>query len=133
MDRLKHLKAYVVDDDEVELYLIQRIIKLKQLAESVEVFRNGNELIEALKNAEVKPDYILLNYRMVSETGLEVLKTCQELKLKQPNVAPFFILTSSTSDLSDLETIMKDENIDGFLYKPLVAKKLRERLIPLFK
>src|SRR5690606_22129617 len=133
MDRLKHLKAYVVDDDEVELYLIQRIIKLKQLAESVEVFRNGNELIEALKNAEVKPDYILLNYRMVSETGLEVLKTCQELKLKQPNVSPFLILTSSTSDLSDLETIMKDENIDGFLYKPLVAKKLRERLIPLFE
>jgi len=133
MDRFSHLKAYVVDDDEVELFLIQRIIKLKQLAENVEVYRNGTELIEALKHAVVKPDYILLNYRMGSENGLKVLKTCQNLHLKRPNASPYFILTSSTIDLSDLEEIMKDDNIDGFLYKPLVAKKLRERLSPLFE
>lgn len=133
MKEFKHLKAYIVDDDEVELYLIQRILKLKLLSDQVEVYRTGNELIEALSNAVKKPDYILLNFRMSNENGLDILTDIQNLNLKQPSEPPFFILTSSTADLTDLDVIMRDENIDGFLYKPLIAKNLKDKLISLFR
>ncbi|NEN25662.1 response regulator [Cryomorpha ignava] len=132
MKKLRHLKAYIVDDDEVELYVIQRIIYLKRLAEKVEVYRSGNELIEALQRTIEPPDYILINYRMSGENGLEILEKIQDLNLNKPESPPFFILTSSTADLSDLDAIMSDKNIDGFLYKPLIAKKLKEQLKSLF-
>lgn len=132
MKKLRNLKAFIVDDDEVELYLIQRIIKIKALANEIEVYRTGAELIEALKLAVNTPDYILINYRMSGENGLEILAKIQDLNLYQPDSPPFFILTSSTADLSDLDTIRSDKNIDGFLYKPLIAKKLKEQLKTLF-
>lgn len=132
MKKLGHLKAYIVDDDEVELYVIQRIIKLKHLANNVELFRSGSELIEALQLGVNKPDYVLINYRMRGETGLEILEKIQELNLNQPDCPPFYILTSSTADLSDLDIIRNDKNIDRFLYKPLIAKKLKEQLKTLF-
>lgn len=133
MKKLRHLNAYIVDDDEVELYVIQRIIKLKRLADNIKVYRSGSELIDALKEATHNPDYILINYRMIGENGLEILEKIQDLNLKQPDCPPFFILTSSTADISDLDAIRGDENIDGFLYKPLIAKKLKEQLKTLFK
>lgn len=133
MKKIEHLKAYIVDDDEVELYVIQRIIKLKKLAENVEVYRSGDELIRALQVAVHHPDYILINYRMSNENGLEILKKIQGLNLIQPNCPPFYILTSSTADLSDLNAISSDKNIDGFLYKPLIAKNLKKQLNGFFK
>lgn len=132
MKKLRQLNAYIVDDDEVELYVSQRILKIKNLAQTIDVYRSGEELIEALQKDEVKPDFILLNYRMSGENGLEILQKIKSLNLIEPGRAPFFILTSSTADLADLDAIKNDQNIDGFLYKPLIALKLKEKLKSLF-
>lgn len=128
MVKFRHLKAYIVDDEEVDLYIIQRIIKLKNLAGKIELYRTGDELIEALKNTAKKPDYVLLNFRLSSENGLEIMERIQHLNLKTPDRPPYFVITSSTADLSDLNTINSDRNIDGFLYKPLAAINLNHFL-----
>ena len=133
MRNLANLTAFVVDDEEVELFLAQRILLIKELAATVKTFRTGKALISALNNDEQMPDYVLLNYRMNGENGLDILKTLHKTNLRRSEALPYFILTSSTIDLSDLNSIENDKYIDGFINKPIIPQKLKQILTSLLE
>lgn len=133
MRKLEDLTAFVVDDEEVELILAQRILLIKRLASEIKTFRTGKALISAINNEDLMPDYVLLNYRMNGENGLDILKTIYEAHNTHSGSLPYFILTSSTLDLTDLNDIGNDKYIDGFINKPIIPQKLKQILERLFE
>lgn len=46
--------------------------------------KSGEEAIEEIQKE--MPDFIILNQKLVGITGLEMLRQCQELKIKLPTI-----------------------------------------------
>ncbi len=122
-------QVVIVDDDEVELFILQRLVKIKKLASDITTFRSGRQLIKALENKDISPDFVLLNYKLLYQTGVEVLKRIERLQEQDKlDQLPYFVITSSTTDLNDLTEIMDNEMVSGFLSKPIMPNRMVELL-----
>ncbi len=116
-------KAYIVDDDEVELFLAQRLLVLKNFAQEVVLFRNGEAFLKAFTKDENPPEFVLLNYLMRGKNGLKLLEELREQDVDISKTS--FIITSSTLDLGDLQQIDKSQLAKGFMSKPLLSHTLQ--------
>ncbi len=117
--------AYIIDDDEIIVYLTDRIIKEVEFCERSETFRNGQLAIERLKIAirdkEELPEVILFDINMPVMDGWEFLEEFIQLPLKKP--IPLFVFTSSINP-SDKEKAQKYRQILDYIQKPLTVHKL---------
>ena len=80
---------------------------------------DGLEGIQGLK--EVKPDLILLDLGMPKMNGIEFYQYICDSKGKPEY--PVLVLTGRT----DLQTLFKDFNVDGFIIKPFSREQLLSR------
>ena len=109
----------VVDDDQVTLHLVEKI-----LGELVEVVKksSGNDALEYMAHYSV--DLVLLDYNMPDMKGADVLK-CMKQRAEMKNI-PVIVLTAD-SDIK-LETEVFQYGAVDFIRKPFVPKALQERV-----
>ncbi|MFN2429023.1 MAG: two-component system response regulator [Cryomorphaceae bacterium] len=122
MSRPQQISVAIVDDDEVDLFIAQRVVRLKFETENIALFRSGFEFMEKFKDPSAM-DVILLNYRMPEKSGLNVLDDMPGIL---PNSKPFVIITSTSLDPGDLARIKAHPKVDFFIPKPILPAHIKK-------
>ena len=121
--------TYLIDDDEITIYLADRIMNKMRFSGRVEKFTQAMSAINRLKFAlDVKeniPDLILFDLNMPQTSGWDFIEEYSKLTL--PEKIPAFIFTSSISP-EEIERSKEYEAIKGIILKPLTVHKLNKIL-----
>jgi CheY-like chemotaxis protein len=124
-------KIYLIDDDDIYVFLTKKTILKVMEDVDVEVFSDGLKAITHLKNvqhqAELLPDVIFLDLNMPVMDGWEFLKEYQELSDSFAKNNELYIVSSSISP-HELERAKNISVVSEFIIKPLVKEKFLEIL-----
>jgi len=118
---------WVIDDNEIDLYLAQMFIEEASFAEEISLFNSPLKALELLKCLENKPEqlpqFIFLDIRMPVMDGFEFLteydKFPDSIKLNC-----IVIMLSSSLDPNDQRKIENNSLVKQFLSKPLSEETL---------
>ncbi len=121
----------LIDDEESNNYLHQMIIKHAKINTFVQVTYNGLEALEFLtctgKFLSAKkypqPGIIFLDINMPKMNGWEFLEEYENLPEEQKGKIVIAMLTSSLNQ-DDIDKSEKNNDLKGFIRKPLNSKKL---------
>lgn len=117
--------VYIIDDDEVIIYLTEKLINNSEFSEKVENFLHATDALEKLKglieaNGQL-PDAILFDINMPEMDGWQFIEAFQ--KLPGAKKIPCFVFTTSI-DPADKNKSLKYKIIRDFITKPLTHQKL---------
>lgn len=133
MEKLKC--TLLVDDDSINNYLNERLLKKLNISEEVKVALNGSEAIEVIKSRietnQNIPELILLDINMPVMDGFEFLQNYNGLNFPNKNCVIIVMLTTSTNP-KDTERL-NNSGISGYVNKPLTESKLKEVLAKHFE
>ncbi len=124
----------MVDDNEVDVYQLNRIIKKTGLVEHFYSFCDGQEALEHYLdyeesqkkfNAQFPPDVMLLDINMPRMDGFEFLERYSELPAEKKNGLIILMLTSSGQD-RDKERAAHFDMIKDYIIKPFTPEYLHK-------
>ena len=123
MEKVKNV--YIIDDDEIIIYLTDRLIAEEEFCEKNTTFENGLKALDKIKEALATngelPDLMLVDLNMPVMDGWEFIDQFEKLALPKP--IPIFIFTSSINPI-DTEKANHHRSIKGYIQKPLTPIKL---------
>ena len=112
-------KVFLIDDDELYIFLLKMIIESTRLVDQIQIFENGQDALEFIQNNvendECLPEIIFLDIAMPVLDGWGFL---EEYPLLIPHLKKrieLFILSSSVSP-PDLERAQKNIFVSDFLF-----------------
>lgn len=118
----------VVDDDEIYVYGIKKLITLKQLCPNLIEFRNGKDAIDFLtdpNNTEQLPDVIFLDISMPIMDGWDFMESYAKLKPHLAKKIIVYMVSSSIND-EDIQRAKAISDICDYVVKPVTYDKLLE-------
>lgn len=117
----------LVDDDQVNNFLTERLLKRIGVSEKIKTSSNGEEaLLYLAKNCcsfeDGYPDLILLDNSMPEMNGVEFMESFNSINFNSNSKVKVVVLTASEnpSDRERLERL----GVDSYLIKPLTEEKL---------
>lgn len=123
------MKAFVVDDDEVYVMGIKRLIKRANLTEEVLFFENGKLAIDVLEenkdNSDKLPNVILLDINMPVMDGWEFLESYKNIR-PQIQKKIYIYMISSSINPRDIDRAKSFEDVTEYLEKPVTLEELME-------
>lgn len=115
--------AYIIDDDEIIIFLTDSLLKKVEFAERVETFMDVRSALDALKTALETgidvPEVILFDLNMPVLSGWDFIEEFHKMNTGIPT----FIFTSSI-DPADKEKSYRYPEIKAFITKPLTLHKI---------
>jgi CheY-like chemotaxis protein len=121
--------AYIIDDDEVIIYLTEILVKEVEFCDELKTFTCAERALDALKVAFEKkmeiPSVILIDLNMPIMDGWRFLDQLIELD-KEEKIA-VFVFTSSI-DPRDIERAKNYKMIKDYIVKPLTIHKINKIL-----
>jgi CheY-like chemotaxis protein len=119
----------LVDDDENDVFLVQRAMKKAGVVNPIRVVSDGQEAIDYFKGAGKfanrdefpSPCLVLLDLKLPHVMGLDVLKWIRQ----QPEVAAIVVMFSSSREEADIATAYR-LGANGYLVKPPDANRLTD-------
>lgn len=118
---------FLIDDDELYLFTMKKMIEKNKLVDNVHEFHNGFDAIEFLNlmaaNKYVLPDVILLDINMPVMDGWTFMELFSLLKPKLEKQISVYMITSSI-DPEDLIRAKAIEDITDFIVKPIATQQL---------
>lgn len=115
----------LIDDNEIDLFLHEKFLKIKEIAHHTITFKNGDEALSYLidDDKSVFPDVILLDIQMPSFDGFDFIYRFQKIPLKQREKT-HIIMVSSSLDFGDMVRAKANRHVLELLKKPLNLKEL---------
>jgi CheY-like chemotaxis protein len=124
-------KVYLIDDDDIYVFLTKKTILRVMEEVDVEVFSDGLKAITHLKKIqnqpELLPDVIFLDLNMPVMDGWEFLEEYEELAPSFARTNELYIVSSSISP-HEMERSKSINSVSEFIIKPLVKEKFLEIL-----
>lgn len=119
----------LVDDDSINNYLNERLIKKMGLASKIRTAVNGAEALEYIKkycqvSNKCCPELIFLDINMPVMNGIEFLEVYRKLSFHNKERVRVIVLTTS-SNIHDLKKI-EEYGIKKYVSKPLTEQKVNE-------
>lgn len=121
--------ACIIDDDDIYLNLIKRVIETKKLCENLIIFKNGKQsldyfesLLQNLNEGEV-PDIILIDLNMPIMDGWEFVEQFTKIKNRFNKLITLYIVSSSINP-ADIDRAKSLNSIKDYLVKPIVINQL---------
>ncbi|MFK8078973.1 MAG: response regulator [Granulosicoccus sp.] len=115
----------IIDDDETDQFLNQRIVKRSGLVEDLQLIRSAEDALGYLKSLEKRVDVIFLDINMPCMNGFEFLD--QAIKELGPRFVEIVVIMLTTSlDPEDKERASKYEIVKGFKSKPLTVETIQQ-------
>jgi len=122
-------KVFLIDDDDIFVFLTKKTILKVTTDIEVEVFSDGFQAITHLKNIhdekERLPDVIFLDLNMPVMDGWEFLEEYQDLYQSFARKTELYIVSSSISP-HEMERSKNISSVADFIIKPLVKEKFLE-------
>lgn len=121
--------ACIIDDDNIYVNLIKKIIETKALCENLIVFNDGKQSIEyfeaLLQNLDKDriPDIIFLDLNMPIMDGWQFLERFTKIKNKFGKVITLYIVSSSIYP-EDINRAKSLETVEDYLIKPVIISDL---------
>ncbi|RYU96140.1 response regulator [Emticicia agri] len=119
--------AWIIDDDKILTYVLQRIMGTVDSFANIEIFPNGKEAINQLavarKNPESLPDIILLDLNMPVMDGWQFLDEFEKINLDK-KISLYIV--SSSIDTHDHNKAKKYKTVADFLIKPIGKKQIEQ-------
>lgn len=121
------MKVFIIDDEQVSIFLVRGMLELEGIAEGVEAFMSAVEALQALieRNKENRPDVILLDLNMPVMDGWQFLDTIRTFEPGFMGKCKVYILTSSL-DHSDLLRVQNYPDVAGYLHKPISSEDIKK-------
>lgn len=127
----KYKLVMVIDDNEVDLYISDKLIKKNAFSEEVISMNSAISALEYLKSMagahEKIPQLIFLDIRMPEMDGFGFLERYESLP-ETVKTKCIIMMLSSSLDKEDHERASKNKYVTRFLNKPLGADKFKELL-----
>lgn len=123
--KAQEVKILLVEDDEIDVMTIQRVLQKKQLANQLYVANDGIEALEILRGTNERekiqrPLIILLDLNMPRMSGLEFLDVLRQDQELRDSIV--FVLTTSNSEEDRCQAY--DKNVAGYIIKSDVGRSL---------
>lgn len=121
--------ACIIDDDDMYINLITKIIDIKKLSKNLLIFKNGKEALDyfvgALQNLEEReiPQVILLDLNMPVMDGWQFLSELSKYDFPRLKYTTLYIVSSSINP-ADFERSRAVEMVCDFLVKPVNIEDL---------
>ncbi|PQJ74895.1 response regulator [Polaribacter gangjinensis] len=123
----KYKTIMIVDDDAIDNYLVNVLIKTNNIAETILEFDNGEKAIEYLHNNKNNhdnlPEIILLDIYMPRMNGIEFIDKLDELDIKCGKKCKICVVSSSINDNDILRTKL-NANVFKYTTKPITPEFL---------
>jgi CheY-like chemotaxis protein len=125
MKTLKNIA--LVDDDLVYTFLSKKAIESSNLAERIDVFGNGKDAIDFIKenisNPDLMPDIIFLDISMPVMDGWQFL---EEFTLLEPEIGKIIRIYVCSSSISpnDVAKVKSISAVSDYIIKPIAKEKL---------
>ncbi len=122
-------RVLLIDDNEIDLKINSKIIKLSSFFNDIVICQSGEEGIayisKNLNQPELLPDFILLDIQMPEMDGFEFLELYK--KFPQPFIDSCKLaILSSTLDFGDIKKAEANPLVIKLLKKPLYTSELQE-------
>jgi len=118
----------LIDDDEIYLFSVKKVIEVNNLSERVLEFRNGQEAIDFFMNCtdndQELPDVILLDINMPVMNGWEFIEEFKKIRPRLSKDITLYVVSSSV-DKSDVEKAKSFSTVHDYLVKPMTASQLQ--------
>lgn len=129
-------RVLLVDDDKINNFINERLIRRLGLAEEINTVYNGQEALDYLEqlyhSGEEIPSLILLDINMPVMDGFEFMEAVSDKKYFSDTRSVIFMLTTSVN-ANDIERARKSQVAKGYINKPLTEKELKEKLGEFFQ
>ncbi len=129
MEKIKVDLAYIIDDDEVIIYLTGLINKDVEFCDKMLSFTDSGEALTKIKTAlELNlelPSLILIDLNMPVMNGWTFLDELSKLKIGKD--IPVFIFSSSINQ-EDINRSKKYKIVKDYIIKPLTVNKINKIL-----
>lgn len=119
----------LVDDDKINNYLNERLIRNLEIAKKVQIALDGEEALLYLTRHGTTfdlnfPELILLDNEMPQMEGTEFMQLFNQINMNNVHRAKIVVLTSSVNP--EVKEKMLSLGIDEYLEKPLTKEKLEQ-------
>jgi CheY-like chemotaxis protein len=129
----KYKITMLVDDNEIDNFINQKMLEGTSFAEKVFVYTSGRSALEFLKNFEknedlidaLAPDFLFLDINMPMMDGFQFLDEITRFGKKLNGKMKIAILTTSFSPI-DREKALLYKKVVRFISKPLTEEALKE-------
>ncbi|MEQ9098160.1 MAG: response regulator [Imperialibacter sp.] len=123
--------ACIIDDDQIYVFGLKKLIHFHKYSKNLLVFKNGAEAIKYMKplitSSDELPDVILLDINMPVMDGWQFLDEFVKIKpLIKKKITIYMV--SSSIDEADLERAKTYEEVSDFIVKPVKAEDLEKML-----
>ncbi len=114
----------IIDDDDVYVNLVKKIINIKKLSDNLIIFKNGQEALDYSKaifnnlTQDKFPEIILLDLNMPVMNGWDFLKEFTAIK-PPANLKTTLYIVSSSIDKAEIERAKEFELVTDYLIKPV--------------
>lgn len=114
-------KVCIIDDDNIYINLMKKIIEIKKLSDSILIFNNGKEAIDFFLDSldnEDNPQVIFLDLNMPVMDGWQFLQEFSKIKNKIKNKIEIYVVSSSINS-KDIERAKSIDIVSDYLTKPI--------------
>ncbi|MGF1565314.1 MAG: response regulator [Flavobacteriales bacterium] len=118
--------CFIVDDSEVDIFILNRALRSIGLSGEVCTYRHGKEafdaVMERINAGEQLPDIILLDVNMPVWDGWDFLEALKTVTVEKP---PHVYVMSSSHEPEDMERALSYPLVDDYLRKPVSPDALK--------
>lgn len=119
--------TFIIDDDEIYVYAIKRLINIRNFSENIVSFKNGKLALDYFTNTlpedMVLPDVILLDVRMPVMDGWAFLERFSQLDFEGKSKLEVYMVSSSI-DPRDLDKASQFPLVKKYMFKPVNSEDL---------
>jgi CheY-like chemotaxis protein len=124
------LKVMIIDDDEVNNFVAQKLIDKTKLPVQIEFCENGRTALDSLiqycnQDTRLLPDCIFVDLTMPVMNGWAFLEEFDMLPFQALSNCKLYVVTSSILK-SDEKYARQFKQVDGFVQKPVSVDTLGE-------
>ncbi|GAB5398518.1 MAG: response regulator [Aureisphaera sp.] len=116
--------ACIIDDDDVYINLIKKVINIRKLSENLLIFKNGQEALQYFtpiikeEDDRIFPEIILLDLNMPVMDGWRFLEEFTKIKTGRDVKTTLYIVSSSINPI-DLDRAKNFSLVTDYLIKPV--------------
>jgi CheY-like chemotaxis protein len=118
---------FVIDDDKIYHFLLKNLFKQNGIEVATSFFNNGQEAIEAIKNAKdgkMIPDLILLDVNMPIMNGWQFIEEYNKLVDSLPRASVIYMISSSNDEVDINKAKGYSKIVKDYLLKPICKEDL---------